>query len=178
MRRLFVPLAVAAAVLLANACTPSAPTSIIPVSSPSTPSPSATSLDPATQDLRGAEQAVVALVAKIDALAQDPNLDIGSLDEVARGQAFTTQLEILKKYRLSGWKQLGSQKVLVPSAVLATATTWTVSACIDVSGADVVDASGTSVVDRTKPSRFQLQYGVVRDGAKFYVNRSEVTGSC
>ena len=178
MRRLFVPLAVAAAVLLASACTPSAPTSTIPVSSHSTPSPSATSLDPATQDLRGAEQAVIAMVAKVDALLQVEGADFGSLSEVARDDAFATQLSILQSYRRNGWTQIGNSKVLSPHAVLSSQDHWAVAACVDVADVDVVDKTQKSIVSPSRPPRVAANYQVVKDQAKFYVTRREVTTTC
>ena len=176
-------LAIIAALMLAlgAACTPTNSSSPAPspsVVSPATPTPSATSLDPLTQDLRSAEQAVVAMVAKVDQLAQDLNSDYTSLAEVARDQAFNTELSILQSYTRNKWRQVGRQKVEAPTAIPDTVTKWNVTACLDVSGADVIDGSGKSVVDRTKPSRFLYTYGVVKDQSKFYVYLADMVGSC
>lgn len=178
MHRPFGPLAVVAALLLVSACTPSTPTSPIAVSSSSTPTPSATSLDPATQDLRGAEQAIVALVAKADALAQDPTTDAGDIAMVARDEAFNSELSVLIHNHKNGYVQVGFSKVLDPHAVLAGTATWSVTACIDVSGTDVVDKSGKSVVSPSRAPRYGYTYSVIKDGIKFYVTKEQVTGTC
>lgn len=176
-------LAIIAALMLAlgAACTPTNSSSPAPspsVVSPATPTPSATSLDPLTQDLRSAEQAVVAMVAKIDQLAQDLNSDYTSLSEVARDQAFTNELSILVDYRKNNLTLVGNRKVVGPVAVPDTVTKWNVAACVDVSGTDVVDKDRRSVVSPSRPPRVQTTFGVVKDGSHFYVYRREVTSTC
>ena len=57
---------------------------------------------------------------------------------------------------------------------------WIVTLCIDSSGVDVVDATGTSVVDKSAPSRSTGIYTVTQDPTMFgwFVTSYEVSGTC
>ena len=120
----------------------------------------------------------MALIAKTDALAQDLTADISDVATVARGDAFTAELSFLVDNHKNGYVQVGFSKVLEPHAVLAAPSTWSVTACIDVSGTDLVDKNGKSVVAASRAPRYGYSYSVVKDGAKFYVTKEQVTGTC
>ena len=120
----------------------------------------------------------MALVAKTDALAQDLSTDAGDVAAVARGDAFTAELSVLVGRHKNGYVQIGSRRVLDPHAVLAGPNLWSVTACIDVSGTDVVDKDHKSVVGPSRAPRYAYSYSVIKDGAKFYVNTEEATGTC
>lgn len=118
------------------------------------------------------------MVAKTDALAQDPTADIGDVAMVARDDAFNDELSVLLHNHKNGYVQLGSSKVIDPHAVLAGPATWSVTACIDVSGTDVVDKNGKSVISPSRAPRYGYSYSVIKDGTKFFVTREQVTGTC
>jgi len=111
-------------------------------------------------------------------LAQDLNSDAGDVDTVARGDAFTTELSFLVDRYKNGYVQVGFRRVLDPHAVLAAENQWSVTACIDVSGTDVIDKDHKSVISPSRAPRYSYSYSVIKDGAKFYVTTEQVTGTC
>ena len=171
--------ALAVVAVVAAACSPPAP--VVPSPTPShivtSPTPSPTPLTPAEQDLRSAEQAVVALVAKVDALAQDPTSDLTSLAEVARDQAFTDELAVILDHAQKNWIQRGETLVVSALAVKGSGQ-WRVRACLDLSRVDVVDASGNSVVSPDRPDRYEYEFGVTADATRFYVVSLQMVDAC
>lgn len=166
---------VLAAVLFVSACTgegesptaPSSPTvsATASESSTSTPSPSA----PATPEAE-AQKAVVAYWAALDVLASDPNASLSDLNVVARGQALRQWQRNLTELRGQAVKQVGNSVVREPKAVFdAASSLYAVTACVDVSGVNVIDKAGKSVVLATREPRVRYTYKVQRDASQYFV---------
>ena len=151
-------------------------TSITPTVAPTTPTP--TALTPEEEDLRGAEQAVVALVAMTDQLGQDFTRRLDELYTVSRDQTVDTWIQILNLRRVNGQTQIGDS-VLEDIQVAKNAEgLWDATACIDVSGVNVVDKDGKSVVSPDRPARVKYRYLIEKDDGLFYVIEDEAVETC
>ena len=152
-------------------------TSATPTVAPTTPTP--TALTPEEEDLRGAEQAVVALVALTDQLGQDFTRRLDELYTVSRDQTVDTWIQILNLRRVNGQTQIGDS-VLGDIQVTKNAQgQWEATACLDTSGVNVVDQDGKSVVNPDGPSRVKYRYLIEKgsDGG-FYVIEDEAVETC
>lgn len=165
---------------------PSATTSTTqpPNASPSTPTTSVpssttTTTGPATAALRSAEAAISSFWTSLDALSAEPNSDLAALAKVARDPAFQTWQQLIVQRRVKSLRQIGATKVATAVATRTGASTFDVEACIDVSGTDLVDSKGKSVVPADRSPRIRYQYSVVQGSdSKFYVTRDKASGSC
>jgi hypothetical protein len=156
----------------ADTADPSPPATSPPLSAnpdPTSPTPSPTSVSP-TDD---ASAQAVALVPKylktIDALFIDPTLSLNRLHEVTTANEFKVEVATLVSFRRKGYVQSGSTKLvtttvsrvnLARQAALRTSSrvpTVSVVACVDVSGVQVADAKGTSVVPADRP-KFLIEH--------------------
>lgn len=147
---------------------PSSPVSS--ASSPASPTTSSTSASP--ED--AATAAVVALMrryfAVLDAVRQDPSLPLSRLSSVMTSVELTTQHRLVEGERQQHLRQTGETAIdrftvqsvnlddSVPSA--GRVPTVTIDVCWDVSGADLVDKKGHSVVSATRPDRGWARYTV------------------
>lgn len=120
--------------------------------SPSSPAPTTSSSTPPSES-KTASAAASALVRKyfttIDRLRQDPKQPASDLDAVASSTELVAQTKLLKSQRQSGMHQTGDTKVVelkVESVSLDQPATALIDVCWDVSGVDVLDAGGKSVV--------------------------------
>lgn len=134
--------------------------------SPTTPSPTPTF----SPEEAAAMQAVVDFWEKRNELGLNPELGVTSLAEVARGQAFDLHSRILNSEAQEGLRQQGSG-VVTPTSVEPGEgdDQFVVTACLDVSGVDVVDADGNSVVPPDRPPQAAYDYVVERDGEQWFV---------
>lgn len=172
--------------LMLAGCGTSNPTEIpTPTPSSVTWTPSQTPTPSPTTSLSAGEQAAVdaaeVALALYDKIAADPAADIGQLTTVARDSAYLTWARRLTEYRAQGWVKTGtSERHLQGTAPGSDARQWIVTLCIDSSGVDVVDATGTSVVDKSAPSRSTGIYTVTQDPTMFgwFVTSYEVSGTC
>lgn len=146
----------AAALLLAPTLTACNPPSDEPTPTPTTtsatttPTATATALTPEEQAVEDAEKAVTAYYEMTDALFADPMRPIDDVNAVATGQELDLLQRMIQRQRAQGQVQVGKVAVndFRSESVDLTADPPTVRArvCLDVSGANVVDASGASVV--------------------------------
>lgn len=152
-------------------------TSATPTVAPTTPTP--TALSPEEEDLRGAEQAVVSLVALTDQLGQDFTRRLDELYTVSRDQAVDTWIQILNLRRVNGQTQIGNSVVEDIQVAKNAEGLWEATACIDVSGVNVVDKDGKSVVTPDRPARVKYRYLIEKgsDGG-FYVIEDEAVETC
>ena len=152
-------------------------TSATPTVAPTTPTP--TALSPEEEDLRGAEQAVVSLVALTDQLGQDFTRRLDELYIVSRDQAVDTWIQILNLRRVNGQTQIGNSVVEDIQVAKNAEGLWEATACIDVSGVNVVDKDGKSVVTPDRPARVKYRYLIEKgsDGG-FYVIEDEAVETC
>jgi hypothetical protein len=135
-----------------------------PTSSSSSPAPTTTSPTPQS-DSEIASEAASALVAKyyatVDRLGQQPTKSLDALSTVATGVQLSAQQTLLKSQRKANEKQVGDTKIAkldVQSVNLDNSDpdvgkvpTVQIDVCWDVSGVDVVDATGKSIVSSSRP---------------------------
>jgi hypothetical protein len=141
-------------------------------------SPSASTSAPANPDQVKAEETVVAYWAMIDLLAAHPDLSLTRLSNVAEGKALSAWQQILTKQRGQGVVQVGSSLVDDPRATQQADGSWAVSVCLDVSGVDLLDRAGKSVVNAGRPDRVDYDYVVSKVGARFLVATEKAVGTC
>ena len=115
--------------------------------------------------LAAAEEAYGAYVAVIDAIFADGGKRPERLLEVATGDAYESELKGFRGVADSGWHSIGVStldSVTLQSYDSSSAgeAVITIYACNDVSGVDVVDSEGRSVVSTDRPERsgFQLTF--------------------
>lgn len=141
------------------------------------PSPSAIETpSPAEQDLADAEEAVVRFWRVLDRVGTSTGEDPNALATVARDQALAQWQSIVAGYRSRGLVTKGVTVTHDVRATKKTAGTFEVQACVDVSGVDLVDAAGKSVVASSRPDRQQYTYLVVQAADGLFVTRDTLKG--
>lgn len=134
------------------------------------------SLSPEEQDLRSAEESITAYWKVIDGAASNPNQNLKVLATVARSQALAQWQSTLSEYQAKEWKQVGLSAVRDAEAATKDGKTFTVRACLDVSGLDVVDGSGKSVVAANRPAQQEYTYTVQKAPEGFFVIEDSLKG--
>ena len=143
-----------------------------------TPTPTKT-LTPEQQDLRSAEEAITEYWRVLDEAASDPTQSLNVLATVARSQALAQWQTTLANDRAQGLTQKGISTVRDAEAATKDGKTFTVSACLDVSAVDVVDATGKSVVRSDRPATQSYAYKVQKAPEGFFVIEDLLKGqSC
>lgn len=154
--------------------TSSAPTSATSAAAPPTTS---TSLSPHEQDAKDAAQTITRFWSVLDVLASDPKKSLDGLATVSRDQAIAQWRSNLTSYRRSGWKQVGDSDVLSADAqAVGDTSNFKVTACIDVSKANVVDAAGKSVIAAGRQDRMRYTYKVLKAPGGFFVTEDKLKG--
>jgi hypothetical protein len=169
-------LSLATAVLLLVAATscanddgdPTDPRSNPPASSPSSSSPTPTS--PSESATAAATATVNDYYAIRNQLRRDPEQPLSMLKSVAISTELATQQTLFKRERKQGLHQTGETKVVeleVQSVNLDNSDpqagkvpTVQIDVCFDVSGVDVLDADGKSVVTPDRPDTGWIRYSV------------------
>lgn len=85
----------------------------------------------------------------VDLVRQDPKRPASDLDSVASSTELAAQKNLLRSQRSDGLHQVGSTEVVkltVQSISLDDPATVVIDACWDVTGVDVIDRRGKSVV--------------------------------
>ena len=142
-----------------------------------TPSASATKSEtPDEREARLAGEAVVKYWAVIDDLASNPTKSLNLLDVVARDQARAQRQIALSTYAAKGWVQSGKASVSDLETNTKDGETFTVSACVDVSKIDFLDAEGASTVNPDRPDRQRFRYMVVKADEQFFVTEDTLKG--
>lgn len=141
----------------------------------STASPSQTASTPATpeeQAVAQAQQAVRSYWQVTDQLGVQANVDLDSLRTISTGTALNDARNQLLSQQKQGWKQVGSTRLV---SMDATAVSFLnkpaqqppqvphvdLDVCYDVSGVNVVDTAGRSVVSAHRPDKALAKMGVV-----------------
>lgn len=123
-----------------------------PSVSPSSPAPSTSTTTPPSESESASESAsalVRTYFATIDLVRQDSKQPARKLDAVASSSELVAQKNLLKSQRQGGLHQVGDTTIVeltVESVSLDEPVTAIVDVCWDVSGVDILDASGDSVV--------------------------------
>ncbi|RBY95262.1 hypothetical protein DQ237_14370 [Blastococcus sp. TF02-8] len=138
-----------------------------------TPSPSPTAPSPAEEAQELAVDLVPEYLRMIDDLYLDPSLALDGIYEVAVAPEATAQATAIGKFRSQGYRQTGRSQLVTASAVSVDLSndpaaspspvfpTVVVSACVDVSQVDAVDATGESIVPPDRPRYLVQQLTVV-----------------
>jgi len=187
--------AAAGLALVLSACTgddptatPTAPNTAPPLTAPS-PSPETTET-PATLSRDEAEAmawaAVEDYLVVFDEIGADPDRDLADLDRVASGRALDWATHQITTWRDAGWTVVGAQVAtmldvtmvdLDPSGSDADYPVVALTACLDFSDADLVDANGGSVVSADRPDRVLSDFTVANvgwpDGRRWRVVRDD-----
>ena len=142
------------------------------------PSPSLSSPAPTTatttppSDSEVASEAASAVLRKFyevrNELRQDPSQPVTLLDDVAISTQLAAQQQLFKKERKQGLHQTGETKIAeleVQSVNLDNSDpkagkvpTVQIDVCLDVSGVDVIDKDGKSVISPDRPDTGWIQY--------------------
>jgi len=143
------------AALAATGCTPGP-------AKPHTPTPSSTPLFASDEEaLAAAEEAYAAYLAVSDQIFQDGGREPDRLLEVATEQVVNAQMDGYEQAAANGWTSTGSTKLDTVSLQWfdpdRTKAAISIYGCVDLSGVDVVDANGTSVVSANRPDRSPFQ---------------------
>ena len=144
------------------------PRSNPPASSPSSSGPTPTS--PSESATAAATATVNDYYAIRNQLRRDPTQPLSGLKSVAISTELTTQQTLFKREREQGLHQTGETKVVelqVQSVNLDNSDpqagkvpTVQIDVCFDVSGVDVLDADGKSVVTPDRPDTGWIRYSV------------------
>lgn len=149
----------------------SSPTS--ETSTPQTSTPSPTTSSPAEEAQAAAVELVPEYLRTIDDLYLDPSLPLDGIYQVAVAPEATAQATAIGKFRSQGYRQTGRSQLVTASAAsvdLSNSTaaspspvfpTVVVTACVDVSQVDAVDATGQSIVPPDRPRYLVQQLTVV-----------------
>ncbi|HXH78411.1 hypothetical protein [Nocardioides sp.] len=169
-------LAAAALVVSALAgCSEDPASTTTPTESPSslTPSSGATTEPPSDSELaeEAASQVVTDYIATVDRLRKDRKEPLGELKAVAIGGELAAQEIFTRNQRKAGNRQTGDTDVVdvvVQSVNLDNSDpqagklpTVQLDVCWDVSGGDVLDRDGNSIVSADRPERGWTRYTVV-----------------
>lgn len=115
----------------------------------------------------------------LDRLSADPQSSLTDIFTVARGEVADQYIQNITQYRADRVHQVGSVIVDDLSARPGTKRDrFTVTACLDVSDADVVDKNGKSTVSASRSPRVRSTYEVLRDSGKWFVTTEQADGSC
>ena len=114
--------------------------------------------------------------AVVDDLAANPTKSLNRLDGVARDQARAQRQIALGTYAAKGWVQSGTATLSDVTATSKDGKTFTVTACVNVSGIDFVDKKGDSQVNPDRPDRQRFDYAVVKAKDEFFVTRDTLKG--
>lgn len=143
---------------------------------PTSPAPTTTSSTPTPPtDSQIASEAASSVVreyfATVDLLGQDPSIPLRRLNTVATSIQLAAQKRLLQQQRGQGQVQTGDTTVSVLDVrdvnldnsrpKEGVVPTVTIDVCWDVSGVDVVDGSGNSVVSPSRPDRSWTRYTVI-----------------
>ena len=137
--------------------------------SPSSPAPSRSSPTPPSEGETASEAASAVLrqyFATVDLVRQDPKRPETDLDAVASSSQLTAQKNLLKSQRDGGLLQVGDTKIVelnVESVSLDSPATALIDVCWDVSGVDIVDADGKSVVSPDRKDVGWTRFTVTND---------------
>jgi hypothetical protein len=153
----------------------STPSSSSSASASPVPSPTK-ALTPAEQDLKSAGEAITEYWRVLDAVASDPNVSLNVLATVARSQALEQWQTTLAADRGQGVEQQGRARVRDAVASSGDGKTFAVTACVDFSEVDVVDASGKSVVKAGRPVEQRYSYVVQKAPEGFFVTEDLFKG--
>lgn len=153
-------------------------------SAPSTAGPSpSTSWSPDADDdaAEGARMQVGRYFHVLDVLLQRPDLPLEELLEHATGEALRADARRIEGYRSKGHVQEGATVLERVSTGVPVGDrserAISVQVCVDVSGVDVVDAEGESVVGEGEPPRYPMELDLRQHDGAWMVERHRSEGA-
>jgi hypothetical protein len=166
--------ACAAGVLALTGCAPS-PASI--ANSSASPTADAPAFASEADALEAARTAYAAFATMSTSVGHDGGKSPERMANVATGDALTYELHSLQDLAnrsVKGTGEFSFDSLTLQSADLASGTVVTYI-CLDVSNADVVDASGASTLPPDRPTRYPLEVTFAFDASKdrLLVTRSD-----
>ena len=84
---------------------------------------------------------------------------------------------LLGTYAAKGMTQTGTSALTDVQATTGDGKSFAVSACVDVSGVDLVNEQGVSQVNPDRPEQQSFSYTVVKADGGFFVTRDSLKGS-
>lgn len=177
-RRLTAAAGIAALALLISSCGGQDDPVAQPTQSsaaPTTSAPTSSSVVPVSaedQAVTDATAAIGAFYATIDRVNSDPNSDTAALQEVSTSDAYLAQERAAVQLKARGLTQIGDSRVVEASPFSVDLTTdaaanpprfptVVMDTCLDVSGVNVVDAEGKSVVPASRPAQTTARLDLV-----------------
>ncbi|HWH27147.1 MAG TPA: hypothetical protein VNT53_10945 [Pseudolysinimonas sp.] len=167
------PLGLAAAALVLTGC-------VQPSPSPSSPAPSATAVFASEDEALAAAKAAYEKYQTVtNALGNDGWKDTSQLASVARSAALRDEIKTASEFAAKGYVLVGqssfdSMRLQSTDYSGRGKVVLTVYACVDVSGTDVRDATGASVVPANRDSRVPFEIDIDNhDDGILKVARSE-----
>lgn len=137
--------------------------------SPTSPAPTSNTSTPPSQTEIASEAAssmVRQYFETVGQVRQNPQRPASDLDAVASSTQLTAQKNLLKSQRADGLHQTGMTQVVklnVQSVSLDDPATAVIDVCWDVSGVDVIDRSGKSVVPPERKEVGWTRFTVTND---------------
>lgn len=152
--------------------------------STATPSPSVDAASPSPSPLFASDEEALTAATEAYAAYLEASNSLGkngwkNTDEIARlttEEALSDDSATTQRYRDLAYVQIGDSTFDSISIQSSDATSLTAYLCLDASQADLVDSSGTSVVNRDQPRRVPLQVEFASAGpgtSDLLVGRSE-----
>jgi len=128
--------------------------------------------------LEAAREAYAAYETLSDEILQSGGEQPERIAAVATGEAYTDALSGYENFRTSGYRLIGSPTATVTSLQTYSPTSVTAYVCLDVSGTDVVDQTGESIVapDRPLKQPFVVTFDASENGSIFLASRSAWEG--
>ena len=162
------------AVLLA-ACVPESPVVTPP------PEPTATPLFASDEEaLAAAEEAYRRFLAVIDHVLANGGQYANELSDLATDEVIAKEQEAFETFRINEWRLTGTSVPDVSIQRIA-GNDVTIYSCDDISGTDVVDASGASVVDPGRPMKVPFEITLTFNSESLVISdrtRWEGSGVC
>lgn|GEM_PF-1547970 len=171
-----------AVVALAGCGTSDPATTPTPTSTSTSPTPTPDPAEAAAQrDVDEANAALTEFVAQWSAVAQAGYVDGSPLDGLLSGDLRGEMVDAFGDYAGAGIRNTGPFLLdgttvveQTPAPDGSTGAVVVLDACLDISQSDMVDASGTSVLDPDRATRYVVTYRTVQEAdGRWTVNKSE-----
>ena len=150
------------------------------------PAPAPTTATPTTAPVFASDEEALAAATEAyanylklsTALAHDGGQDAERMSDVAVGEALATEIESLNGMSDAGTVGVGElsfDSLTIQTAELHSGSI-TAYVCLDVSGSDVLDASGKSILSDDRVERLPFEVGFIfdRENQRLFLGRSEI----